>query len=57
MNAILSGTQFWYCDFFDKTINIKIKSKHFFCVSKTQKHKEKHGTVVKKYEFIKADIG
>ena len=31
----------------------KMKSKHI--ISKTRKHKQKYGTVVKEYEFIKPD--
>ena len=37
-----------------KTIIIKSKSKH--TKSKTHKHKQKHGIVVREHEFIKPDI-
>ena len=50
MNAMMNGTQLLYCDICDETINIKSKSKHIN--SKTQKHKEKYGTLVKQNEFI-----
>ena len=50
----MSETQLWYCNICDKTINIKSKSKHN--VFKTHEHKQKNGTNVKEYEFIKPDI-
>ena len=49
----MEGTQLWYCDICDKTIKIKSKSKHIN--SKSHKHKEKFGVVLKGYEFIKPD--
>ena len=39
---------------YDKTINIKSKSKHIN--SKTHKHKQKFGSVVKEIDFINSDI-
>ena len=50
----MNETRVWYCDICGKTINIKSKPKHNF--SKTHKHKEKYGTVVKDYNFIDPDI-
>ena len=54
MNAIKNETQLWYCNVCDKTINFSSKSKHNSF--KTHKHKEKSGTIVKGYEFIRPEI-
>ena len=54
MNAILNENQIWYCDVCDKTFSFSSKSKHFF--SKTHKHKEKYGTVARRYELFKPEI-
>ena len=54
MKAILNKTQFCFCDICDKTINFSITLRHIS--SKSPKHKEKYGTVVREYEFIKPKI-
>ena len=54
MNASLNETWLWYCDICDKTINIKSKSKHI--ISKSHKHKDTYGVLVKQNDFIRPDI-
>ena len=51
MNAIMNGTQSWFCDICDKTNKIKSKSKHI--IYNSYKHKQNYGIVVEEYEFIK----
>ena len=50
----MNETQLRFCDICDERIINKSTSKHnnFKC----HQHKQKHGTVVKEYEFIKPDI-
>ena len=43
----------WYCNIFDKVINIKSRSEHNN--SNSHKHKEKYGVGVKKCEFFRPD--
>ena len=50
----MNNTQLWYCDLCDKTIIFKSKTEHI--ISKTHKCKEKDGSVVIEYEFIKSVI-
>ena len=54
MNGIMNETRFSYCDISDKTNKSKSKSKHI--ISKTRKHKQKNGTVVKNNEVINPGI-
>ena len=55
MNAILNETQLWYCDICVMK-QLKLKVNQNINNSKTHKHKQQYGTVVKEYEFIKPDI-
>ena len=41
----MNENQLWYCDICDKTIINKTKSKYI--ISKSHKHKQKYGTVVR----------
>ena len=50
MNGLKNEIRLWYCDICDKTIINKSKSRQIN--SKTHKHKQKHGIVVKAYEFL-----
>ena len=50
----MNETRLWFCDICDKTINIKSKSKHN--ISKSHKHKDKCGMLVREYEVIRPDI-
>ena len=54
MNALMNETGIWFCEICDKTINFKSKSKHINL--KTHKHKQKDGTLVKEYMFVKVNI-
>ena len=54
MNAKLNETRLCYCNLCDKKTNFKNESR--LINSKTHEHKQKYGTVVKEYEFIKPDI-
>ena len=55
MKAIMTESQFWFCDICDKTFNIKSKSKHINY--KTRKHKQNYGiVVVKEHEFMIPDF-
>ena len=54
MNGIMNKTREWYCHICDETSNVESKVKHI--ISKTHKHKEKNGIVVKEYEHINPDI-
>ena len=42
----MNGTQIWFCDICDKTVNTRSKSKNNN--SKSHEHKEKYGPVVKR---------
>ena len=50
----MNQTHFCDCDICYKTMNFSSKSK--LINSKTHKHKEKYGIVVKEYEFITPEI-
>ena len=54
MKGIMNKNQLWYGDICDKKTIIKNKSKHIN--SKTHKHEQKYGSVVKEYEILKPDI-
>ena len=50
----MKETRLWYCSLYDKTINIKIESKHI--KAKTHKRKQnKNGTPVEEYQFTNPD--
>ena len=46
----MNEAQLWYFNIFDKSFNIKNKSKHI--IPKSHKHKEKFGVVVKKMNLL-----
>ena len=50
---MMNETHLRCCDISDKTINIESKIKQIN--SKSDKHKQKNGTVFKEYESIKPD--
>ena len=53
MNAIITETRLWHCYTGDQTISFTSRLKQFN--SKSLKHKEKHGTVVKQHEVHKTE--
>ena len=54
MNAILSETQLWFCDFCDKTINFNSESKFF--KSKAQKHKKNMVSLLQNMKLLNQKV-